>query len=72
MGIIDNTPTGRLIFTIFSAFAEFERDLIVERTGEGKEIGKLNPNFREGRPRKYSKQCIEHALSNVLSMPYHY
>ncbi|KRK32580.1 hypothetical protein FC07_GL002006 [Loigolactobacillus bifermentans DSM 20003] len=32
MGTIENTPTGRLIFTIFSAFAEFERDLIVSRT----------------------------------------
>jgi DNA invertase Pin-like site-specific DNA recombinase len=29
MGLIENTPTGRLIFTIMSGFAEFERDLIV-------------------------------------------
>jgi DNA invertase Pin-like site-specific DNA recombinase len=36
MGIIENTPTGRLTFTIFSVFAEFERDLIVTRTQEGK------------------------------------
>ena len=36
MGVIDNTPTGQLIFTIFSAFAQFERDLIVTRTQEGK------------------------------------
>lgn len=27
MGLIENTPTGRLIFTIMSGFAEFERDL---------------------------------------------
>ena len=26
IGMIDNTPTGQLIFTIFSAFAQFERD----------------------------------------------
>ena len=38
MGVIDNTPTGQLIFTIFSAFAQFERDMIVERTLEGKQI----------------------------------
>ena len=31
MGIMDNTPTGRLIRTIMLAFAEFERDMIVER-----------------------------------------
>lgn len=63
MGVIENTPTGRLIFTIFSAFAEFERDMIVERTQEGKLIAKQNPNFREGRPRKFSKSQIQHALS---------
>lgn len=51
MGIIDNTPTGQLIFTIFSAFAQFERDMIVNRTGEGKKYAKDNdPAFKEGRP----------------------
>lgn len=30
--LIDNIPAGQLIFTIFSAFAQFERDLIVTRT----------------------------------------
>ena len=40
MGIIENTPTGRLIFTIMSAFADFERDLIVERTQAGKAIAR--------------------------------
>lgn len=51
MGVIDNTPTGQLIFTIFSAFAQFERDMIVTRTQEGKMYAKAHdPNFREGRP----------------------
>ncbi len=55
MGRIDNTPTGKLTFTIISAFADFERDLIVSRTQEGKEFAKKhNPKFREGRPRKYT------------------
>ncbi|MEQ2527739.1 recombinase family protein [Bacillaceae bacterium CLA-AA-H227] len=62
MGVIENTPTGRLIFTIFSAFAEFERDMIVERTQEGKILAKQNPDFREGRPKKFSRQQINHAL----------
>ena len=53
MGRIDNTPTGKLIRNIFLAFAEFERDQIVERTQEGKAVAKANnPNFTEGRPRK--------------------
>lgn len=70
MGKIENTPTGRLIFTIFSAFADFERDLIVERTQEGKEIARNNPNFKDGRPIKYSKQQIQHALSLLNTYSY--
>src|SRR5699024_6697274 len=34
MGVIENTPTGRLMFNIMMSFAEFERDMIVERTQE--------------------------------------
>ena len=45
MGTIDNTPTGNLIFTIFSAFAQFERDMIVTRTQEGKAYDKKNDPF---------------------------
>lgn len=62
MGLIENTPTGRLIFNIMMSFAEFERDMIVERTQEGKAIARQDPNFREGRPKKYSKKQIEHAI----------
>src|SRR5699024_6318536 len=62
MGVIENTPTGRLIFNIMMSFAEFERDMIVERTQEGKMIARQDPNFREGRPKKFSKQQIEHAI----------
>lgn len=62
LGVIENTSTGRLIFTIFSAFADFERDLIVERTREGKEIAKQRPDFKEGRPRKFSQQQINLAM----------
>ena len=62
LGVIENTSTGRLIFTIFSAFADFERDLIVERTREGKEIAKQRPGFKEGRPRKFSQKQINLAM----------
>ncbi|QHA30439.1 helix-turn-helix domain-containing protein (plasmid) [Bacillus paranthracis] len=62
MGIVEDTPTGRLMFNIMSAFAEFERDMIVERTQEGKAIAKLNPDFKEGRPKKYNKEKMDHAL----------
>lgn len=50
MGKFDNSPSGKLMRTIFFAFAEFERDMIVERTNEGKEICRENnPEWREGR-----------------------
>ena len=63
MGLMDNTPTGKLIRNIFLSFAEFERDMIVERTQEGKAIAKQNPNFKDGRHDKYSKKQIDHAIS---------
>ena len=62
MGLMDNTPTGKLIRNIMLAFAEFERDMIVERTQEGKVIAKQNPDFREGRPKKFSKAQMNHAV----------
>lgn len=70
MGVIEDTPTGRLMFNIMSAFAEFERDMIVERTQEGKAIAKLNPDFKEGRPKKYNKEQIEHALKLLKNNSY--
>ena len=62
MGRIEDTPTGRLILHIMLSFSEFERDMIVERTQEGKMIAKQKPDFREGRPKKYGRRQIEHAL----------
>ncbi len=59
---MEDTPTGRLIFNVMSAFAEFERDMIVERTQEGKAIAKQRDDFREGRPKKYKKAQIDLAL----------
>lgn len=66
LGILDDTPASKLVRNIFLAFAEFERDMIVERTQEGKEIARLKEGFKEGRPKKYRKAQIEHAL-NLLN-----
>lgn len=70
LGIIENTSTGRLIFTIFSAFADFERDLIVERTQEGKELAKQKPGYREGRPKKFTKQQMRLAMQLLETHSY--
>ncbi|MFZ0446502.1 MAG: recombinase family protein [Bacillus sp. (in: firmicutes)] len=70
MGLIEDTPTGRLILSVMLAFAEFERDMIVERTQEGKAIAKQRPDFKEGRPKKYSKKHIENALQLLETHSY--
>lgn len=50
MGRADNTPMGKLMVHILFAFAEFERDTIVERTSTGKEIARANGKRVDGRP----------------------
>ena len=50
MGLVNNTPSGKLMLTVMMAFAEYERDMIVERFSEGKAVEKANnPNYKEGR-----------------------
>lgn len=63
MGLIENTPVGNLIITNLLAFAEFERAMIIERTQTGKAIAKTKAGFKEGRPKKFTKKELEHALS---------
>lgn len=71
MGMMDNTPTGKLIRNVMLCFAEFERDMIMQRTREGREIARQNPDHREGRKPVYTKEQIHHAL-DLLSGPYSY
>ena len=52
MGLIEDTPMGRVVLTVMLAFAQFERDTIVERTQGGKEIARQREDYREGRPRR--------------------
>ena len=70
MGIIDNSPTGRLIRNIMLSFSEFERDMIIQRTQEGKAIARQNPNFRDGRPKKFTRVQIDHALELLQNHSY--
>lgn len=70
MGLLDNTPASKLIRNIFFAFAEFERDMIVERTQEGKAIARQNPDYREGRKPSYTKKQLEHAIEMLETHSY--
>jgi len=60
--ILDNTSSSKLMRQIFFAFAEYERNMIVERTQSGKAIARQREGFKEGRPKKFSKDQIKHAL----------
>lgn len=65
MGLMDNTPTGKLIRNVMLAFAEFERDCIVERCNEGKTEAKLkNPEYKEGR-KPLEEEKIEQVKSYI-------
>lgn len=63
IGVMDSTPASKLIRNIFFSFAEFERDMIVERTQEGKAIASTKEGFKDGRPKKYNNKKLDNALS---------
>lgn len=66
MGLIEDTPTGRLILNIMLAFAEFEKDNIVERLADGKVEAKAkNPAYKEGRKELGIPESFERYLQRV-------
>ena len=50
LGVLSNSSVNTLIRNMLLSFAQFERDLILERTAEGKEICRATkPDWRDGR-----------------------
>lgn len=70
MGLIEDTSMGRLIYTVLLAFAEFEKNQIVERCQAGKEIAKTRADFKDGRPKKFSKTQLAHAVELLKTNTY--
>ena len=70
MGKLNNTPNGKLIRTVMLAFAEFEKDMIVERTQAGKTIARQKPGFKEGRPPALNKRQKQQALDLLKNHSY--
>ena len=62
MGLIENTLTGNLILTVMLAFAEYERGMIVERTQTGIAVARQDPNFKDGRPKKFTPEQLQLGL----------
>ncbi len=53
-----SSSTGQLMFHLFAAFAEFERNLILERSAAGRAAARARGRFG-GRPEKLSEQDLE-------------
>ena len=70
VGLLEDSPMGKFFLTTLLAVAELERNQIVERTQSGKAIAKQNPEYREGRPEKYDRDQIEHALDLLKNHSY--
>ena len=62
VGLLEDTPMGRFFLTTMLAVAELERNMIIERTQTGKELARQNPDFKDGRPKKYSDDELIEAV----------
>ena len=62
VGLLENTTMGRFFLQTLLAVAEMERNIIIERTQEGKAIAKQRDDYREGRPKKFTKAQLDHAM----------
>ncbi len=71
MGLLDSSSTGKLVTNVLLAFAQFERDMICERTQAGKEIARKKSGFREGRP-SISKERKAAAVRLILKERHSY
>ena len=56
-----SSSQGRLLSTLLAAIADFERDLIRERTGEGRKRA-MAAGIKFGRPRKLSDYQRQEAI----------
>lgn len=70
VGLLEDTTMGRFFLTTLLAVAEMERNLIVERTQEGKAIARQNPDYKEGRPKKYTQYQLDEAMKLLETMSF--
>jgi len=61
-----SNPMNDLMFTMLSAFAQFERDLMLERQKEGIAIAKTDGKYK-GRIKQVNDELIKEKIANGLS-----
>ena len=71
LGVLSNDSVNTLLRNVLLSFAQFERDMIVQRTQEGKAVARAtDPNFREGRPPKFDTEQLDHAMELLENHSY--
>lgn len=71
LGILSNDSVNTLLRNVLLSFAQFERDMIVQRTQEGKAVARAtDPDFREGRPPKFDTEQLDHAMELLENHSY--
>lgn len=62
------SPIQTMMLNMLGSFAEFERDLIISRTQEGKNYAKkANKYYKEGRPKATITPAKKHAYDLLMS-----
>ncbi|NFG25224.1 recombinase family protein [Clostridium botulinum] len=70
VGLLENTSMGKFFLTTLLAVAEMERNTILERTQAGKEIARTKEGYKEGRPKRYTPEQLDHAISLLKNNSY--
>ena len=70
IGPLSKKPEDKVRLTILLAFAEYERDMIMQRTRAGKEIARQRPGYHEGRKPKWTTEQLDHAITLLPTNSY--
>lgn len=62
IGIIDDSLLGEVLYNTLFSIDEFEKNVMIDKIQIGKNRAKKLDGFKEGRPKKYTKEQIEEAL----------
>lgn len=68
MDFDSRTPMGRFVFSMMAGFAQFERDIILERTRHGLAKARERGRFG-GAVQKYTDEAIERAYKRAGTIP---